>query len=134
MSKSYNNTISLREAPEDVAKELKAMPTDPARVRRTDVGNPKNCPVWQLHEVYSDDAKKQWVTEGCTSAGIGCIDCKNAVAEGINTVLAPMRARAAALAAEPEKIDRILCEGAARARALADETMSRVRAVMGLTG
>jgi tryptophanyl-tRNA synthetase len=134
MSKSYNNTISLREAPEDVAKKLKAMPTDPARIRRTDAGNPKNCPVWQLHEVYSDDAKKQWVMEGCTSAGIGCIDCKNAVAEGINVVLAPMRARAAELAAEPEKIDRILRDGAERARVLANETMSRVRAVMGLTG
>ena len=134
MSKSYNNTISLRETPEDVAKKLKAMPTDPARIRRTDAGNPKNCPVWQLHEVYSDDAKKQWVTEGCTSAGIGCINCKNAVAEGINVVLAPMRARAAELAADPEKIDRILRDGAQRARALADETMARVRAVMGLTG
>ena len=134
MSKSYNNTISLRETPEDVAKKLKAMPTDPARIRRTDAGNPKNCPVWQLHEVYSDDAKKQWVTEGCTSAGIGCIDCKNAVAEGINVVLAPMRARAAELAADPEKIDRILRDGAQRARALADETMARVRAVIGLTG
>ena len=110
------------------------MPTDPARIRRTDAGNPKNCPVWQLHEVYSDADKKQWVMEGCTSAGIGCIDCKNAVAEGINVVLAPMRARAAELAAEPEKIDRILREGAERARVLADQTMSRVRGVMGLTG
>lgn len=134
MSKSYNNTISLREKPEDVVKKLKAMPTDPARVRRTDVGNPKNCPVWQLHEVYSDEARKQWVTEGCTTAGIGCIDCKNAVAAGIEVVLAPMRDRAEALAAEPEKIERILKDGAERARVLADQTMSRVRNVMGLTG
>ena len=134
MSKSYNNTISLRETPEDVAKKLKAMPTDPARIRRTDAGNPKHCPVWQLHEIYSDTDRKEWVMTGCTSAGIGCIDCKNAVAEGINMVLAPMRERAAAFAAEPEKIDRILRDGAERARALADETMARVRAVMGLTG
>ena len=79
MSKSYGNTISVREQPEDVIKKIRTMPTDPARVRRTDVGDPARCPVWQLHTVYSNEETKQWVDKGCKSAGIGCLECKQPV-------------------------------------------------------
>ncbi len=81
MSKSYNNTISLREAPDSVTKKIKTMPTDPARIRRTDPGDPAKCPVWQLHEVYSSDATREWVQTGCKSASIGCIECKQPLIE-----------------------------------------------------
>ncbi|HSH97691.1 MAG TPA: tryptophan--tRNA ligase, partial [Methyloradius sp.] len=83
MSKSYNNTISLRESPDVVAKKIKTMPTDPARVRRTDPGDPEKCPVWQLHEIYSDEKIQSWVQEGCRTAGIGCIECKQPVIESV---------------------------------------------------
>ncbi|HSH41690.1 MAG TPA: tryptophan--tRNA ligase, partial [Arenicellales bacterium] len=94
MSKSYGNTISLREEPESVEKKLRTMPTDPARVRRTDPGEPEKCPVWQLHLVYSNDEVKEWVQQGCRSAGIGCLDCKQPVIDAIQTELAPIRERA----------------------------------------
>ncbi|MDP3715316.1 MAG: tryptophan--tRNA ligase, partial [Burkholderiales bacterium] len=83
MSKSYNNTIALRESPEEVARKVKTMPTDPARVKRTDPGDPEKCPVWLLHQVYSDDDRKKWVQEGCRSAGIGCLECKQPVIDAI---------------------------------------------------
>ena len=98
MSKSYGNTISLREAPEDVDAKIRKMPTDPARIRRTDAGNPDVCPVWQLHEVYSDEGQKQWVQQGCRSAAIGCLECKRPVIEAINAELIPMRERGMAFA------------------------------------
>src|ERR687891_231274 len=94
MSKSYGNTISLREEPEVVARKVKTMPTDPARVKRTDPGNPEKCPVWDLHKIYSNDERKAWVTKGCTTAGIRCLECKQPVIDAINAELAPIRARA----------------------------------------
>jgi tryptophanyl-tRNA synthetase len=94
MSKSYGNAIALREDPDSVAKKIRTMPTDPARVKRSDPGTPEKCPVWSLHLVYSDDARKQWVQKGCTTAGIGCLECKQPVIEAINAELAPIRARA----------------------------------------
>ena len=94
MSKSYGNTISLREEPESVAKKIKTMPTDPARVKRPIRGNPEKCPVWELHKVYSDAERKDWVMKGCTTAGIGCLECKQPVIDAINLELAPMRGRA----------------------------------------
>jgi tryptophanyl-tRNA synthetase len=133
MSKSYGNTISLREAPDDVDAKIRKMPTDPARVRRTDPGNPDVCPVWQLHEVYSDDATKAWVQQGCRSAGIGCLECKKPVIDAINAELAPMRARARGLEDDPELIRSVLADGAQRAREVAEDTMKDVRAAMGLT-
>ena len=133
MSKSYGNTISLREAPDDVDAKIRKMPTDPARVRRTDPGNPDVCPVWQLHEVYSDDATKAWVQQGCRSAGIGCLECKKPVIDAINAELAPMRARARELEDNPELIRSVLADGAQRAREVAEDTMKDVRAAMGLT-
>lgn len=132
MSKSYGNTISLRESADAVAKKVRAMPTDPARVRRTDPGEPARCPVWQLHQVYSDDACKTWVQEGCRSAGIGCLDCKQPVIDGILKELAPMQARARHYQEDPERVRKIVAEGCDKARELARETMRDVRAAMGL--
>ena len=132
MSKSYGNAIALREEPESVAKKIRTMPTDPARVKRTDAGNPDRCPVWQLHQVYSDDAKKDWVRQGCTSAAIGCIECKQPVIEAVQAELAPMRERAQAYLDDPTLVKSIIADGCDKARKLAHETMRDVREAMGL--
>lgn len=132
MSKSYNNTISLRESPDVIAKQIKTMPTDPARIRRTDPGDPAKCPVWQLHEVYSDDARKEWVQTGCKSAGIGCIECKQPVIEAVLEELKPIQERAAQYAEDPTLVKNVVAEGCERARKLARETMRDVREAMGL--
>ncbi|WP_047532907.1 tryptophan--tRNA ligase [Methylotenera sp. N17] len=132
MSKSYNNTISLREPIDVVAKKIKTMPTDPARIRRTDPGDPAKCPVWQLHEVYSDDKVKEWVQQGCKSASIGCIECKQPVIDGVVNELKPIQERAAEYAEDPTLVKNIVAEGCEKARKLARETMREVRDVMGL--
>jgi len=132
MSKSYNNTISLRENPESVAKKVKTMPTDPARIKRTDPGEPEKCPVWQLHLVYSDEAKKQWVQEGCRSAGIGCLECKQPVIDAIVAEQKPMRERAERYLDDPTLVRNIIADGCEKARKLAQETLRDVREVMGL--
>lgn len=132
MSKSYHNTISLREAPEDVEKKVRTMPTDPARVRRTDAGNPEVCPVWQFHMVYSDESTKQWVQQGCRSAGIGCLECKRPVIDAINAELLPMRERASHFEASPDMIRTIIADGCERAREVAEDTLRDVRSAMGL--
>jgi len=133
MSKSYNNTISMREDPDTVAKKIKTMPTDPARIRLTDVGDPDKCPVWQLHEVYSNDETKAWVQQGCRTAGIGCIACKGPVIESVLEELKPIQARAAQYADDPTLIKNVVAEGCERARKMARETMREVREVMGLS-
>ena len=133
MSKSYGNTISLREEPESVAKKIKTMPTDPARVKRTDKGNPEKCPVWDLHKIYSDDARREWVKKGCTTAGIGCLECKQPVIEAINAELAPMRARAQAYVDDPTLVRNVIADGCEKAKRLAAETMREVRETMGLS-
>jgi tryptophanyl-tRNA synthetase len=132
MSKSYNNAIALREDPESITKKIRTMPTDPARVRRTDKGEPERCPVWQLHKVYSDDATKEWVQTGCRSAGIGCLDCKQPVIDGVIRELAPMRERAQRYLEDPAAVRNIIADGCERARELAGETMREVRESMGL--
>jgi tryptophanyl-tRNA synthetase len=132
MSKSYNNTISLREDVDSVAKKIKTMPTDPARVRRTDVGDPAKCPVWQLHEIYSNQATQDWAQAGCRTAGIGCIECKGPVIEGVLAELKPIQERAAQYAEDPTLVKNIVAEGCEKARKLARETMRDVREVMGL--
>jgi tryptophanyl-tRNA synthetase len=132
MSKSYNNTITLRESEESVAKKIKSMPTDPARMRRTDPGDPAKCPVWQLHLVYSDDACKEWVQQGCKSAGIGCIECKQPVIAGILKEQAPMRERAQVYLDNPALVKDIVADGCEKAREYARETMRDVRESMGL--
>jgi len=133
MSKSYNNTIALREDPEAVTKKIRTMPTDPARVRRTDPGNPEKCPVWQFHLVYSDDGVRQWVTAGCTSAGIGCLECKQPVIDAVLVELAPIRERAAYYEENPDQVRNILADGCEKAQELARDTMRDVREAMGLT-
>lgn len=132
MSKSYNNTISLREDVDSVAKKIKTMPTDPARVRRTDPGDPAKCPVWQLHEVYSNEDTQTWVQNGCRSASIGCIECKGPVIESVLAELKPIQERAAQYAEDPTLVKNIVAEGCERARKLARETMRDVRDAMGL--
>jgi tryptophanyl-tRNA synthetase len=132
MSKSYNNTITLREEPESVTRKIRTMPTDPARVRRTDRGEPERCPVWQLHKVYSDEATRDWVQTGCRSAGIGCLDCKQPVIDAVIRELAPMRERAQRYVEDSTLVRNIVADGCDRARALAAETMREVREAMGL--
>ncbi|MBK8017697.1 MAG: tryptophan--tRNA ligase [Betaproteobacteria bacterium] len=132
MSKSYNNTISLREETDSVVKKIRTMPTDPARVRRTDPGDPEKCPVWQLHQVYSNDATKQWVQQGCRSAGIGCLDCKQPVIDGVLEEQKPMRERAQPFMEDPTLVRTIIADGVEKARELAQETMRDVREAMGL--
>jgi len=132
MSKSYGNTIGLREDPAAVEKKLRTMPTDPARVRRTDPGDPRKCPVWDFHQIYSDDSTRTWVMEGCTSAGIGCIDCKGPVIEAVLEELKPIRERAVPFEDDHEAVRAILNEGREQARDEARETMEQVRAAMGL--
>jgi tryptophanyl-tRNA synthetase len=132
MSKSYNNAIGLREDPDTIARKIKTMPTDPARVRRTDPGTPEKCPVWQLHLVYSDDRTKEWVQQGCRSAGIGCLECKQPVIEAVLEELKPIRERAQQYLTDPTQVRQIIREGAEKARGLAQETLADVRAAMGL--
>ncbi|MES2719550.1 MAG: tryptophan--tRNA ligase [Pseudomonadota bacterium] len=132
MSKSYGNTIALREAPDDVDAKIRKMPTDPARIRRTDAGNPDVCPVWQLHEVYSDEQRKQWVQEGCRSAGIGCLECKKPVIDAINAELVPMRQRGREFEQAPDMLRSVLADGAERARETAANTLADVRQALGL--
>jgi tryptophanyl-tRNA synthetase len=133
MSKSYGNTIALREDPDNVAKKIKTMPTDPARVRRTDPGTPEKCPVWQFHQVYSGSEVKAWVQQGCVSAGIGCIECKQPVIEAVLKELAPIQERARALTEDPDTVKNIIADGCEKARELARETMRDVRDAMGLS-
>jgi len=133
MSKSYNNTISMREDPDAVAKKIKTMPTDPARIRLTDVGDPDKCPVWQLHEVYSNDETKAWVQQGCRAAAIGCIACKGPVIESVLEELKPIQERARQYAEDPTLIKNVVAEGCERARKMARETMREVREAMGLS-
>lgn len=133
MSKSYGNTISLRDDPETVSRKIKTMPTDPARVKRTDPGTPEKCPVWSLHLVYSDEATKQWAHNGCTTAGIGCLECKQPVIDAVNRELAPMRERAQTYLDDPTLVRNIVADGCEKARRLAGETMRDVREAMGLS-
>ena len=133
MSKSYGNAIGLREAPESVTKKIRTMPTDPARVKRSDPGTPEKCPVWPLHQVYSDESRQAWVRAGCTSAGIGCLECKQPVIDAVLAELAPMRERAQTYLDDPTLVKSIIADGCDRARKLALETMRDVREAMGLT-
>ena len=132
MSKSYANTLSLREDLTDVENMIKRMPTDTNRVRRNDPGDPDKCPVWQFHQVYSDESTKQWVQEGCRSAGIGCLDCKGPVIEAVVAELKPIQTRAAEFEAQPELVRQIIRDGSERARDVARETMQEVRQSMSL--
>src|SRR5580765_565946 len=132
MSKSYDNTIGLRDEPDVITKKIRSMPTDPARVKRTDPGDPEKCPVWQLHLVYSDEKRREWVQQGCRSAGIGCLECKQPVIEAVLAELKPMRERAQKYLDDPTLVRSIIADGGEKAQKLAEETMRDVRGVMGL--
>jgi len=133
MSKSYNNTIELREDPASVANKIRTMPTDPARVKRTDPGDPDKCPVWQLHLVYSDKQRQDWVQTGCRSAGIGCLECKQPVIDAVLLEQKPMRERAQMYLDDPALIRNIIADGCEKAQKLAQETLRDVKQVMGLS-
>ena len=132
MSKSYGNTIMLREDTETVGKKIRTMQTDPARVRRTDPGDPDKCPVWQFHLIYSSEEVRSWVQTGCRSAGIGCIECKQPVIDGVLREQEPMRERARMYEEDPQLVKNIIADGCERARKLAQETMRDVREAIGL--
>jgi tryptophanyl-tRNA synthetase len=132
MSKSYHNTIKLREEPTDVEKKILTMPTDPARVKRIDPGDPEKCPVWQFHKIYSNQEVKEWVQKGCRSAGIGCVDCKRPVIDAINQELKPIQERIVGYQADLGSVKKIVSEGSEAAREEAVKTLDVVREVMGL--
>jgi tryptophanyl-tRNA synthetase len=132
MSKSYGNTIALRENVESVSKKIRTMQTDPQRVRRTDAGDPEKCPVWQFHKIYSSDEVQTWVQGGCRSAGIGCIECKQPVIDAVLKEQEPMRERAKMYEDDPQLVTNIIADGCEKARKLAQETMRDVREAIGL--
>jgi len=132
MSKSYNNAISLRESPNSVETKIRTMPTDPARVRRTDPGDPQKCPVWQFHLIYSNDNIKTWAQNGCQSAEFGCLDCKQPIIDAILNELTPIQERSRIYLEDPDSVRAILNEGCEKARSVARETLEEVRQVMGL--
>ena len=132
MSKSYGNAILMREDAAEVTRKVRTMQTDPARVRRTDPGNPANCPVWPLHQIYSDESTRAWVVQGCTTAGIGCLECKQPVIDAIIKEQQPIMERAQRYLDDPQLVHNIVADGCERARKLAEETMRDVREVMGL--
>jgi tryptophanyl-tRNA synthetase len=132
MSKSYGNTIALRDDPLEVERSLRTMPTDTQRVRRTDPGDPEKCPVWQLHQVYSGEDIKAWVQSGCRSAGIGCIDCKQPIIDAVLAELRPIQDRARELERQPDLVRNLINEGCEAARDVARETMEEVRHAMSL--
>ena len=132
MSKSYGNAVLMRDAPAEVTKKIRGMVTDPARVRRTDPGDPEKCPVWSFHKVYSDAPTRDWVVQGCKSAGIGCLECKQPVVDAIIAEQQPWRERAETYLANPKQVHWIVEMGTERARTVAKQTMKDVRAAMGL--
>ena len=132
MSKSYGNAIAMRDEPAVVEQKIRRMPTDPQRVRRNDRGDPERCPVWKFHQVYSDQATRDWVVQGCTTAGIGCLDCKQPVIDAVLAEQRPWRERAEAYLANPKQVHWIVEMGTERARTVARQTMKDVREAMGL--
>jgi tryptophanyl-tRNA synthetase len=132
MSKSYDNMIRLREPPEEVIRKLRTMPTDPARVRRSDPGDPNKCPVWNLHEVYSTEEVRQWAREGCSTAGIGCLECKQPVIDAVLKEQQPIRERSEEFLSDPDIVRGIIDEGCEAARDVARDTLEEVRHAMNL--
>ena len=133
MSKSYENMISLRDDPEVITQKIKKMPTDPARIKLSDPGDPNKCPVWQMHQIYSPQDTLDWVVEGCTKAKIGCIECKGPVIDSVISELGPMQERIAKYQSNPNLIQEIIFDGSERARSVAKNTLEEVRDAMGIT-
>jgi tryptophanyl-tRNA synthetase len=132
MSKSYGNTIGLREDPDTVAKKIKTMQTDPARIRRTDPGDPEKCPVWHLHKIYSDEPTQAWVQQGCRTAGIGCLDCKKRLADAVVAEISTIRQRAQEFEENRDLVRGIIAEGCEKARDVARQTLDEVQQAMGM--
>ena len=132
MSKSYNNSIAIREDKASLEQKIRKMPTDPARIKRTDPGQPERCPVWQFHQIYSDENTKSWVQKGCQNASIGCLECKQPIIEQILIEQAPMLERAEQFLTQPKLVREIVDAGTQKARQTAQETMKDVRQAMGL--
>jgi len=132
MSKSYGNEIQLSENPESIRKKIMPMITDPARIRRTDPGNPEKCPVFDIHRVFTPEDQREWVVEGCTTAGIGCVDCKKALLERMLPVVQPLYEKRKEMESEPGRVKEILREGSRKARSVARETLREVRQAMKL--
>jgi tryptophanyl-tRNA synthetase len=133
MSKSYNNSISLRDDEETVTKKIRTMQTDPARVRRTDPGDPNRCPVFSFHRTYSDEKTCDWVVEGCKTAAIGCLECKQPVIDKVNAELKPMQDKAAIYTSDPTLVKNIIADGCERAKKIANDTLRDVRKATGLS-
>lgn len=132
MSKSYQNTVSLREEAAVTEKKIRTMPTDPSRVKRTDPGDPQKCPVWQLHKIYSSDEVRHWVREGCRSAGIGCVECKQPVIDAVESELGPIRERAREYQQDTSTVRGIIREGCDKAREVARATLDDVKEAIGI--
>ena len=132
MSKSYRNTIQLREDPDVVEQTVSRMQTDPARVRLKDPGDPEKCPVYTWHEIYLDDEQREWAANGCRTAAFGCRDCKRPLIDAINAEQSAFRERAQPYADDPQKVQEILTEGSEKARIVARETMKEVRSAIGI--
>ena len=132
MSKSYANTIALRDQPDDITQKLRTMPTDPARVRRHDPGDPDKCPVWQFHLIYSDDSTQDWVKDGCRNAGIGCVECKQPIIDSVLKELKPIQERAREYENDMATVRSIVDEGNEAAREVARDTLDDVRKAMGI--
>lgn len=133
MSKSYGNAIAMREEPEAVVRKIRTMPTDPARIRRNDPGDPARCPVWQLHQVYTSAEIREWAQAGCRSAGIGCLECKQPLIDAVLHEQQEFHERAQPYLDDPSLLRNIIADGCDRARKLAQETMRDVREAMGLS-
>jgi tryptophanyl-tRNA synthetase len=133
MSKSYENTIRMREEPNVIEQKIRTMKTDPARVRRDDPGNPDICPVFALHQIYTSDETRAWAAEGCRTAGIGCLECKGPLIDAIKAEQAPIRERAVQYERDKDMVQSILIEGSEEARAVARETLDEVRAAIGIS-
>jgi tryptophanyl-tRNA synthetase len=133
MSKSYGNTISLRDNDDEIESKIKRMPTDPARIKLTDIGNPNKCPVWQFHKIYSNEQTRDWVFDGCTKAKMGCVECKQPVIEAIKIELLPMQERIIKYQEDTDLIKQIIYEGSEKARNVAKQTMAEVRETMGIS-
>lgn len=132
MSKSYRNTVDLRDTPQEIEKKILTMPTDPARVKRTDPGNPDKCPVWQMHQLYADEGLKSWIQAGCRQASIGCVDCKRPLIDAIKKDLEPVQRNIQDLKGDLSVVKHLITEGSERARAHAQKTLVEVKEVMGL--
>ena len=132
MSKSYNNAVFLSDTPEEIDQKLSRMMTDPARVRRTDPGEPEKCPAFQLHKIYCTPDEIEYVSKGCRTAGIGCLECKKVMIKHVIDDLAPVREKRAVYESKPEEVEAVLASGNRTAQQQASETMTEVREALGL--